>query len=166
MIDATITGGELVIARLEKAPASIRQALSNEVKRQWFRIQAEVVRQKLSGDPLHRRTGVLASSINAGGIDSATVFSDDSQEIVARIGTKVRYGRVHEEGGTFTVREYVRKSARKRDERGRFKKGTGVVRAHTVTFPQRAFLRPTLNDMRASVLEAIRNAVMKAAAEV
>ena len=164
MIEATVTGDKLVIERLEKAPASIRQALSDEVKRQWFRIQAAVVREKLSGDPLHRRTAVLASSINVGGTDTVTEFSDSSQEIVGRIGTKVRYGRVHEEGGTFTVREYVRKSFANVQRRDGKPKGT--VREHTVTFPQRAFLRPTLNEMRASVLESIRSAVMKASAEV
>lgn len=160
MIEATITGDKLVLAHLEKLPSNLRKAISDSVRRQWFRIQAEVVRGKLSGVPLHRRTGNLASSINVGGTDTATSFEESDTEVTGRIGTKVRYGAVHEYGGTFTVKEYQRRvTSRLLGEH------EVTVKAHNVTYPQRSFLRSTLADMRPSVLEAIRADVARAAKE-
>ena len=163
MIEATITGDEAVLARFERLPNDIRQALADSMRAQWFRLQAAVVTGKLSGDPLHRRTGVLASSINVGGPDTATEFVDGPTEIVGRVGTKVRYGKVHEEGGTFEIPAYTRKSSTVFGrEVAAFE---AQVRAHKVTFPQRSFLRSTLDEMRQSILDELHASIAKVTSE-
>jgi hypothetical protein len=163
MIEFSITGDAQVIARLQAMPDKIRAALVNAMKQEWFRIQAAVVTGKLSGDPLHRRTGVLASSINVGGGETASAFEEGDQEIVGRIGTRVRYGKVHEEGGEFNVPAHARHIL------GRFGAGkaamTTLVRAHTATFPQRSFLRSTFREMATSVQASLERSVAQAVSE-
>ncbi len=159
MIEGTVTGGDAIIVKFERLPGTLRQAVVDAMTREWFRIQAAVVTDKLSGDPLHRRTGVLASSINVGGPQTATTFVDEPEEIVARIGTKVRYGFIHEYGGTFTIPSHDR-----RVESRLGKSFTQSVREHKATFPQRSFLRSTLDEQRPAVLAAIRAAVSSAIA--
>ncbi|MGA7120039.1 MAG: hypothetical protein WBY94_08080 [Polyangiaceae bacterium] len=159
MIEGSVTGDSAIVLKLERLPTTLRGAVVNALKREWFRLQAAVVTGKLSGDPLHRRTGVLASSINVGGADTATEFVDEPADIIGRIGTKVRYGYVHEYGGTFTIPSHDR-----RVESRLGKSFTQSVREHQATFPQRSFLRSTLDEQRPAVLAAIRAAVSSAIA--
>jgi phage gpG-like protein len=148
-----------VQARLAALPEKARRAIADVMKQQWFRIQSEVVRGKLSGDPLHRRTGVLASSINVGGADSATEFVEDATSIMARIGTNVRYAAIHEDGGTVQIPAHIRHITQ---VFGHPVAGRDVeVRAHTAVFPQRSFLRSTLREMTPTVLAAIEAALSK-----
>jgi phage gpG-like protein len=149
MIEGTVTGDSVVIARLERLGPSLRQALHDAMMVQMFRIQRAVVTEKLSGDPLHRRTGVLASSINA-------TVEDRGDDIVGRVGTKVFYGRIHEYGGTFEIPAHER-----RTKSGK----TTTVRAHKATFPERSFLRSVLSELRPSVVDAIQTAIKNAAQE-
>lgn len=163
MIEATLTGDAQVAARFAALPDKARKAISDEMRRQWFLIQTAVVREKLSGDPLHRRTGNLASSINVGGADSATAFEESDTEIVGRIGTRVKYGRVHEDGGTFQVPSHERTITQ---VFGRsITPRTITVREHTVTFPQRSFLRSTLREMGPGVTAALEKALADAVKE-
>jgi phage gpG-like protein len=160
MIVGTVTGDAAVIARFEALPAKVRAALVDAMKREWFRIQAAVVTDKLSGDPLHRVTGVLASSVNVGGTDTATAFEETPAEIIGRIGTKVRYGVVHEKGGTFSIPAHERTISQ---VFGRPVTPHAVsVRAYTATFPQRSFLRSTLDEMAPAVRASIERAVAEA----
>jgi phage gpG-like protein len=152
MIEGKVTGDDVVIARVAGMSPIFRAALVESVKRQWYRVQAKVVTDKLSGDPLHRVTGVLASSINVGGPQTASEFTETAERIVARIGTRVRYGFVHEHGGIFQIPGYTRS-------------GGVSVRSHIARFPQRAFLRPTIREERSAVLSAIREDMARAAAQ-
>jgi len=160
MIEGAVTGDDAVVVRFERLPGALRAAVVREMRRQWFRVQAAVVTGKLSGDPLHRRTGVLASSINVGGSDTATEFVDEPTEIIGRIGTKVRYGFIHENGGTFTIPSHDR-----RVESRLGKPYVATVREHKATYPKRSFLRSTLKELRPSILAAIRGAVSDAVAK-
>ena len=147
MIEGKVTGTEAVIARFEALPDRLREQLRGSVSRQGYRLQAGVVRDKLSGQALHRRTGNLASSIN---VD----VKDDGGAIVATVGTNVKYARPHELGGTFDVPAHTRKVTM---VFGRpVAPTTAEVPAHTVTFPERSFLRSELSDLRLSILDALR----------
>jgi phage gpG-like protein len=147
MIEGKVTGDVQVVAAVGQLSTTLRAILLDSIRRQAFRLQAEVVTDKLSGDPLHRRTGNLASSIN---VD----VTDESDRIVARIGTKVGYGRVHEYGGTFQIPAHTRTLT---TVFGRSVAARTIdVRAHTATFPERSFLRSTVREERTAVLSAIR----------
>ena len=160
IIEASISGDAQVVARLGTLSQRMRETLVASTQRQWFRVQAEVVTSKLSGDPLHRRTGVLASSINVGAASTATAFEQSPATITGRVGTRVRYGRVYEDGGSFEIPAHQRKLTM---VFGRPVAAREVsVRAHSATFPKRAFLRPTLEDMRSSILDAIESDIDQA----
>lgn len=164
MIEATVTGIEQTIARFDAMPERLRNDIREAMTRQWFGLQAAVVTDKLSGDPLHRRTGVLASSINVGGSDTASEFVEDEASFIGRVGTKVKYARPHEFGGTFQVPEHARQISMV------FGRPVAphqiMVRSHTVTFPERSFLRSTMREREAQIREALAKAVHDAAAKV
>lgn len=149
MIEGTVTGDELVVARLERLGPTVRQALHDAMVAQALRVQKAVVTEKLSGNPLHRRTARLASSITQN-------VTDEGDGVVARIGTNVRYGRVHELGGTFQIPAHER-----RTKSGK----TATVRALTATFPQRSFLRSVLAELRPSIVEQIQASIARAVKE-
>lgn len=149
MIEGRVTGDDIVVARLERLGPTVRQALHDAMLAQVLRVQAAVVTSKLSGDPLHRRTARLASSITS-------KVEDRADGLVGRIGTNVVYGRVHELGGTFEVPAHERKT----------KSGkTSTVRAHTATFPQRSFLRSVLHELQPSIVDAIQASIARAVKE-
>ena len=156
MIEPTVvvTGADRVVARFTAMPERVRATLRLSMRRWWYRLQSEVVTSKLSGDPLRRRTGNLASSINVGGAGSLTSFDESDSEIVGRVGTNVRYAAVHENGGTFAIPAHTRRMT---SVFGRPVIPRDIeVRAHTATFPQRAFLRPVLRDMSSQIREGIK----------
>ncbi len=39
-------------------------------------------------------------------------------------------------------------------------RSTGTVRAHTATYPQRAFLKPSLEENRGAIVEALRASII------
>lgn len=148
MIRGSLSGDGAIVARFQTLPSAMRDELSASMDRAAFRVQAHVVQDKLSGQVLKRVTGTLASSVNVARNDTAT-------EIRRTIGTKVRYGGVHEFGGTFEVRAYQRRVALVRRTQG--PQRLGEVQAHTVTFPERSFLRSGLRDLRSEILGDIRS---------
>lgn len=157
MIEARVTGADRVVVRLQSLPDRLRSALKDSMQRQLFRLQAAVVTGKLSGDPLHRRTGNLASSINQR-------LTDDGTSIVGQVGTKVRYGAVHENGGTFQIPSHERTITQVFGHA--VTPHAVTVRAHSATFPQRSFLRSSLRDLRSSILDALNADVASAAKEM
>jgi len=161
MIIGTVTGDAEVIKKLRSMPQQIRAKLADEIKKQWFALQAHVVQRKLSGQVLRRVTGNLASSINVGGRNSASEFVNTGQgDIIGRVGTKVRYGRVHEFGGTFTIKAHTRRFTQ---VYGRpVEPGVMNVRSYTMRMPERSFLRSSLRDRDPTIRGAMRRAVMEA----
>jgi phage gpG-like protein len=157
VIEVEITGTDAVVARLESMSDKIRQSLRDAMQQQWYALQSYVVTEKLSGDPLHRRTAFLASSIN-----TDSTFTDDATSIVGRVGTKVIYGRVHEYGGTFTIPAHERRvtSVFGHPVAG----GVTTVRSHSATFPERSFLRSSMRDLSSQIREAMQQAVADAIA--
>jgi len=156
MIRIQLVGNDRVEARFASLSQRARQSLVDAMKRQWFNLQAHVVSEKLSGQVLRRRTGNLASSINA---DSS--FEDGGSEIVGKVGTKVVYGGVHEYGGAVNVQAHTRNITQ---VFGRPVTPTEVfVRSHTVNYPERSFLRSSIADLssqiRADMERSVREAV-------
>lgn len=150
-IEAVIIGTPQAVARFKAAPEKARLAVFDAVKRQWFRLQAYVVQNKLSGQVLKRRTGTLASSINVGGAQTATEIEQTPKEIIAKVGTKVKYGRIHEEGGAFKVPAHERLITQ---AFGNPITPTVVhVGAYVAHYPQRSFLRSSVRDLSARIRE-------------
>lgn len=133
------------------------------VTRLSLEVQTAVKEGKLSGQALHNRTGTLRRSINR-------VVQDDGRNVIAQVGTNVRYAAIHEYGfdGIVNVREHTRRSARQLAV-GRKKQvgksgGEITVRAHTMHMhmPERSFLRSTLRERVAKIRSEIKTAAREA----
>ena len=87
-----------------------------------------------TGATLAVQSGRLRRSIN----ENVTVSKD---RVVAQIGTNVKYGRIHEYGGTI---------------KNAFGKGI------TVKMPERPFLRPSVKEKKPRIMELILDGFMEA----
>jgi phage gpG-like protein len=140
------------------------------------------VKEKLSDDVLHVRTGTLRRSINR----SVTAMEDGVEAVV---GTNIEYAPIHEYGfhGEVSVREHARRiTTGSRVEstldkiriartmrhgelgpasrRTRFVNGVSIVKAHTMqmNMPERSFLRSALRELEAVAVVEVRRAAVAA----
>lgn len=168
-------------ASLSSYPTRLLEFLAAALDRFSAVLQARV-KEKLSDDVLHVRTGTLRRSINR-----QVIKQVDGVEAV--VGTNVEYAAIHEYGfqGAVSVREHVRRittasrieatldkirlaRAMKFSELGpavrrtRYVSGVAVVRAHTreVNMPERSFLRSALRELEAVAVIEVRRAAIDA----
>jgi phage gpG-like protein len=129
MITASIIGGRELVNRLDGTmPQSIREQLLKTVEGLAIKLSRHVKEDKLSGQVLKVQTGRLRRSINY-------KLTDNGKSVVAIVGTNVEYARVHEYGGTFSRASKV-----------------GASRA---IYPERSFLRSSLQDMDSEIKTTI-----------
>lgn len=148
LIEGQILGAETVQARFSRVGEEAKRRVRQAVNRQGVEL-LRLVKQKLSDDVLHVRTGRLRRSIN-------TQNQDDGSTFRSSTGTNVVYARVHELGfqGTVQVREHMRQS----------KNGAFPVSAHAMrmNIPKRSFLASSLEarkvEIRVALLDAIKGA--------
>lgn len=158
MLNVQIIGDRELVARLAGMPANVRQALLKKCTALAFQLQRHIQSDKLSGQVLHVRTGALRASI----FSSATA-SGTRVEGKASSSGDVKYAGIHEFGGTINIPEIVATNAKALafEWHGRtvfFKK----VAAHTVTMPERSFMRSSLADMKDQIIEEMTDAVRSA----
>jgi len=109
-------------------------------------LQAHIVRDKLSGQVLHRRSGRLSRSIH-----SAPARAEGGN-VIGKVGTNVVYAPVHEFGATIRA---------KRAKYLRFKVQGRFVSVKEVTIPKRPFMKPSLEERRPAIAAAIRKTVVQ-----
>ncbi|UCV28113.1 hypothetical protein [Ferribacterium limneticum] len=154
MNDDRVIGDKEVGRRFRALPEGARSRLADSVGRLVLRLQARVMRDKLSGQVLKVRTGTLRRSIDRQVITDGNV-------IAGVVSTNVGYGKAHEFGGlrTETVREHLRLV---KQAFGKTLKSPvwATVGAHqrTVDLPERSFLRSALKDMQKETLAELREA--------
>ena len=160
MITAYLLGDEQLLERLRALPDAINLGLLRGITRLGIGLQSDVQQDKLSGQVLRSRTGLLRSSIDlrvdqSGGAITASVFSDS------------RYAGVQEYGfaGTVSVRASLR---RIREAFGRpIAEKTISVRAHDrrMDLPERSFLRSALEDMTPAIRDGVEAALAEAVSQ-
>ena len=145
-IKIEMVSGQYIASDIAGAPAKVLDAVEVAMQRVAIALQAYIQREKLSGDPLHQRTGVLKGSINQ------HVERDDHSvsAVVSGAGGPAYYGWVHEFGGTFTVPEHYSTSRLG----NRF-----VVRAHNATYPERSFMRSSFEETKDQFVQWIQDAI-------
>lgn len=154
MIRVELHGEVETIARLDEQMRGYLDALRKAIKIIGYRREARVKNDKLSGQVLNRRTGRLSASVN-------TEFFEDANSISTKTGIPkdMRYGFIHEYGGTFTVKEHLRMITQ---AWGRPISPRAVtVRSHEVTFPVRSFLRSTMREDRQRDIATIHAEIAK-----
>jgi phage gpG-like protein len=168
-IEVHVQGADELVQKYRRISASIMGMLASTMKDQMTQLADYVRTTKLSGDPLHRRTGALSRAVTGDASAAGTI-------VIGRIGTSgIPYAYVHEYGGTFMIREHTRRVGYgAKEERIRLltKQGKvraavksmsrGIVRAHTATYPQRAFLHPSMEEQRDKIVSALRDTVLGA----
>ena len=158
-VSSTILGTEDLYNRLGRMTPAIRDHLVLGMNNATIRLQSYIVENKLSGDPLHRRSGHLSAATQQD-------VQADEDAVIGRVSNNMDYAAVHENGGTFMVPEHiVRWSKATMRARGydvkNMKAGMsveGMVRAHTATYPQRAFMRPSYDDLKDWITDTLRQA--------
>lgn len=146
MIRAWIAGGTETIERIRLVSPAIKRAMLPTMNRLAVKLQRKVKDEKLNGQVLHRRTRVLAWSIYQDVLDRGDM-------ITGIVGTPIKYGKLHEYGGTVTVKEHMRRS-----RSGEYHR----VRQHSATYPERSFLRSSLAEMLPTIRSELRSALTTA----
>lgn len=136
-------------------PDSLRGELRPVVERETIALQRHVVEQKLTGQVLHVRTGTLRRSITY-------AMHEDASGITGTVGTNLDYAAIHEYGGTINIPE-IRP---RRVKALHFYVGGAEVfaartRPHTVTMPERSFLRSSLKERAEAFQAAVRDAIAR-----
>lgn len=153
-IDITVYGKKEFVAKYRNIAATMTSLLTNEMKTQMIKLSDYVRTHKLSGDPLNRRSGKLSRSVS-GNADTA------GSMITGTVGSKgVPYAAVHELGLTVVIPTHQREISMV------FGKPVVphsiTVKSHTVNFPMRAYLKPSLEENRAAIVTALRMAAVQA----
>lgn len=159
-IKVTVVGKAQLIEKLRNMGARAPFAMYEAVKDEMVKLADYVRATKLQGNPLNHRTGRLSRSV------TGRADIDGTDTINGSIGVsldEVPYAAVHEFGGTFNVPAYVREVDK---VFGRsVKPFEQNVRAHTATYPQRAFLKPSMDERRDAILASLQKKLVKVCRE-
>jgi phage gpG-like protein len=154
MLNVSLVGDKEVIAKLTAMPNKVKASLERKVTALAYQLLAKV-KGKLSGEVLKVRSGLLRDSAFERVLSTATSVTGQ----VVEPGS-VPYAAIHEFGGTINVPEIVPVKAKAL----MFQAGGATVfaartRAHTVTMPERSYMRSSLADMEQQIREGLNEAV-------
>lgn len=154
---------------MQQRGANLLARLIVKVNSLSLRLQAKIVGEKLSGQVLHIRTGKGAGSVR---VVLAKLEGDTLSGGVEAGGGPAWYMILHEWGGTFQVAEYIRRRGLSAQghvtklltKSGAIRKNvkdikSGVVRAHSVTFPPRSFMRTSVAEFESTITAEIADVI-------
>lgn len=143
-----------LLAKLQGMSPRLVSVLGVKLRGLMFMLQSKIVAEKLSGQVLHRRTGILAGSVHANPV--VTAGSTITGSVSSSQGPAF-YGAVHETGGS---RPYQIFAVRARALQ--FLRGSRTVYAANIIHPpakMRAFMRPALLESAQSIHDQLQQAV-------
>lgn len=154
MIEASFGGSDRrVIDALKAKGPAILDLLQQKMERGGLELQRHIQAEKLSGQVLRNRTGTLRRSI----VQKTERDGQVITTVVAVDPVASAYGKVHEYGGTFTVKEHVRRSASGKQ---------ATVRAHSATFQERSFMRSSFTEMKQQIIDGLKQTLAEAAQQL
>lgn len=164
-ITGVITGEKAVTARINSIAPRVRESITRTMLRITIDLQSYVVKNKLSGQLLKRRTGTLAASMQHKVVSTQAGVTG---VVGSRIneGAALKYARPLEDGfdGTVTVREHLRQMT---TAWGRAVKEPRkiTVRAHSAQRHIKAYkyLASSLAENRSRYIEMLTRAVAEGA---
>lgn len=152
-----VVGDEKVVASMAALGPDARRRLVAAIYREGYKLQA-LVKLKLSGEVLNRRSGRLRNSINL-------KVTEGETKITGAVGTNVIYAAAHEYGfhGEVSVKAHLRRNKEQMKRRlkgkaqGPQEKGLTTVKAHLMkmNLPEKSFLRSALREMTDEILLAM-----------
>lgn len=165
-LNVTVRGYDELLAKHARNVNDIPNALTQTITKLAIDLQRKVMLEKLSGDPLHRRTGDLSRSVDY-----------HVEDMEATVGAHTPYAAYQEYGftGTVSVAAHVRRSRQQmtaaihnklgyetRPSKAR-NAGTGdiYVSAHSrhIDYPAHSYLRSALTEMEDKIRLDITRAV-------
>lgn len=160
-VSTTILGLDQLLAQMTSFTPAIHDELVLGMNDATILLQSYIVASKLSGDPLHRRSGDLSNATQQDVIS-------DADSVTGRVSNNMSYAIVHEEGGTFEVPEHMVRYDRARMKAwgynvSKMTKDMVVevlVRRHTATYPQRAFMKPSYAEKHEEIVQILRASVL------
>lgn len=158
----TVVGEERVKARFERFGRAVRQRLREAVYLSGVTLQRHVMDEKLSGQVLNVRTGILRSSI---ALDPPSEAADEGDRIFIRVGTNKSYGIAWELGNP----DHEIGARRKKALRWFGSDGKPVFRRRVfwrTAVHQRPFLLPSFEELRGDIRERLRAAIEEAGGDV
>jgi HK97 gp10 family phage protein len=150
-----LVGDKELIGKLGLVPDRVRKSIRAKVRALAIMLENKVASEKLTGQVLNVRTGNLRRSI-------FNEVTDEGGAILGIVGSSgdVRYAAIHEFGGKIDIPEIVPVKARVLAWVSGGKTVFAMrARAHTVTMPERSFLRSSLAEMRDEIVEGLTEAV-------
>jgi hypothetical protein len=139
---------ERIVAMLKKRGPKVVDAAVRAIDVSMLLLQKRI-QEKLSGEVLNIRTGKLIGSVNK---EPVTVSGGVVQGSITAAAGPAWYGKIHEFGGTFVIRRGSLSRKAKKNKK----------RLPTVTFPERSFMRSSLEELRQTIIRRLKTAVVEA----
>lgn len=166
MITVSVKGDKELIQRFDEMPMALQAVLLQKTQAMAIDIQADVVSQKLHGQVLNQRSGALARSIQQEATSSdlrvtGRVFSSGD----------VKYAAIHEYGGTIKspggtayipgigkngLAAFISNAAASQFTWNG--KELPRTQPHEIPMPERSFLRSTLAEWKARIIQSYQEA--------
>lgn len=160
MIGLEITGSESVITRLGEVTGKVRIAAKSSLDAWAAELAGYIQMSKLSGNPLHRRSGRLSASVHPVSVDTSQSISGG-----AASGENVPYAKIHEYGGMIPAHVVVVRNAKALAFTvGGVMRFAKSVQIPNVTMPERSYMRSSLREEAPKGIEQLRAAVREAIA--
>lgn len=152
-IQVHVFGKTELVDKYRRRTALLTSRLQDSMASQMVRLADYIRASKLSGTPLNRRSGRLSRSISG---SAAT----EGSKVIGTVGSKgIPYAHVHETGGAFEIPAHERVITM---VFGRpIVPKTIMVGSYTANYPQRAFLKPSLNEKHDNIISALRETVLQ-----
>jgi phage gpG-like protein len=168
----TIIGSKEVISKIETLGTRLNAAARMAVQRLTYALEAYVKKNKLSGDPLHVRSGNLRNSVNS-------QFEFDRNNATGTVGTGIVYAAIQEFGGEIHMHRDAGKVKLREDVKGellrqadyknlaifaaahhkRFREVESKAADWTIHMPERSFLRSSLREMHDDIVDGLKTDV-------
>jgi hypothetical protein len=154
MLNLSFDGSDVRVAEMLRLKGpTIVQAVMGKMNALMLQLQAKIVGEKLQGQVLKHRTGKLAASIREipAVLEGGTVTG-----AVEGGGGPAWYGRIHEYGGIFDVKGRMITMVF-----GRKVLVPRMSKPYSINFPQRSFMRTSLEESRADIFASLTQTVQE-----
>jgi hypothetical protein len=153
-VEAKVLGDTETIASIRTTVKGYLDAARKAVRIVGLRRESIIKTQKLQGQVLNRRSGRLSAGVH-------TVFVDDDNgsSAITGIGPELLYGKWHEEGGTFTVKEHLRTITQAFGKP--IEPRQVMVKQHQLRLPTRSFLRSTAKEQARNDIDTVKAEIAK-----
>lgn len=160
MIGLEITGDRALLTKLEATTGKVRAAAKSSLDMWATELAGYIKMNKLSGNPLHRRSGNLSSSVYPDKRETAETVSGG-----ARAGLDVPYAKIHEYGGLIPAHQVVARNAKALAFTvGGMLRFAKSVQIPDVQMPERSYMRSALREQAPEGIAELKAAIAEAIA--